>query len=1169
MQLSDPHNKHEDHSSRANTVIFIIQDFFQDSILWAGTRHGLMRINKETGSVRQIFYRHPDQRLEVAANSIRHIYPHPNGKLYLSTWNGGMLEFDPATEHFNQFLLTATDPGRADLVNQIEKIFPRNEQELYVSHTGGYEQLYIFNIQTRKMSGPLNNCGVDYIDRAGNLWNMTAAGLQLYHRQRNKIERHYFPQAIADVVEKIRVIKDFDNNGKLLLKFKGKRGIVELDRNTGHWRLIPLPAKAGSVVDGYILEKTGEGILTNDLEVLYLMVNGTREFKELPFRLPAKTQRLFSTATADGSVFISSMNNQFFWLKPGLKEIVTYNASDVGEPFPGYFGEAKVSPTDQFGRPWMVTSGGYSIFDPRENRFLHFPYRDLPDKILSQNIDLWPDHSGRMWCNGMSGLGWIDPEHPEQGMQQRFDNTNGFNFKDIWYPKPNSKGQWWLIAQQGVACFDPSTSSITPMGTYAFTLDPLPNGELAIGLERGVGIFHSDSVPAMPTPPRPYLSWLKVFENEIPRGDDPFSNESIHLEANENTLSIGFSAQHFFMPGNFKMAYQLAGVNRDWVYPDINVRSTTYSNLAGGDYVFRLKVADVMDQWGLPFEIPIHVATPWYETSVARCLYLLLAGLVIGLVFLFQKRRYELKANLEAKQIEAQRLMELNQFKSRFFTNITHEFRTPLTVILGMAETLRNGKNGHSAEAAALITNNGRSLLHLVNQMLDLAKLEAGSLQLHPIQADVMLFLKVMVQAFISLATSKKQSLAFYADPENITMDFDPKYLRTIVTNLVANALKFTPEYGSVMVVAKSIDGHLELSVKDSGPGIPASQLENIFERFFQVDTSLGSAVEGTGIGLALTKELVQSMKGNIEVKSQPGEGAIFKVSLPITRSAPIGNWEEGFKAPGIIELAPQEELVPLKDFYEDLPILLVIEDNKDLVRYLAALLQDKYHLLIARNGREGVEKAFEFLPDIVLSDVMMPEMDGLGVCDTLKNDERTSHIPIILLSAKTSVEDRIKGLSHGPDAYLEKPFNEAELFVQLKNSINLRQRLIRRFSDFQTPTATEISMNPGLQIEDAFLKKVRQLIEEHFTDESFTITQLYQAVAMSRSQFHRKLKALTGTSATFFIRSIRLARAQKLLSTTDLTISEIAYQVGFKDPNYFSRVFTEEFGVPPSMTRK
>jgi signal transduction histidine kinase/DNA-binding response OmpR family regulator len=1168
--LSPDQDINQENLVKANTVVGVAQDLFQDSIIWAGTRYGLLRINKVAETVRPIFYHPQDQRAHIASNSMRHIYPHPNGKLYISTWNGGMLEFDPATEQFNQFFISQKGFDREDLTNQVEKVFARNDRELYVSSTGRKEDLYVFNLQTRQMSLLKENIGVDFIDLSGNLWNRTANGLQLFHRQRNNIERHYFPEEVSRDVVKIRTIRDFEGNGKVLLKNKGVGGLLEFDRRTERWDLLSIPGKSNSLVDGYILEKTPAGILTNDLEVLYLLRPGKREFEELPYRLPINTARLFASSSKDGSVFISSMNNQFFWLKPGLNEMVTYNLLEIKEPFPGYFSEAKVSPPDKFGRPWLTTAGGYSIFDPVGNRFLHFLYRDLPDKFFPENIDLWPDSFGKMWCNSSNVIGWIDQEHPEQGLQQRYDHSTGFDFKDVWYPKPDTSGRIWFIAQQGLVCLDQHTKEVIPLGIYASTIDPLPNNEMAIALANGFGIISTDSLPAKRSIPRPYLSSFKVFENERLGGGDLFAQNPILLESDENTFSVGFSVHSFFLPGQFKLAYQLKGVDRDWVYPDVSVRSTAYSNLTGGDYVFRLKASDAMDKWGEPFEMHIHVATVWYKTTFAYLFFLVLAVLAIWSVFLFQKRRYALIARLEAEHVEALRLKELDHFKNRFFTNITHEFRTPLTVILGLAETLRKNNVSDSKEAIQMIENNGQNLLDLVNQMLDLAKLESGNLKVQVLQADVMLFLKITVEAFNSLTVTKKQNLSFYGDPEIFNMDFDPKRLRGIISNLMTNAIKFTPEYGSIMVVAKNIKDNLEVSVKDTGSGILEGEIEKVFDRFFQTDNSLHQSLGGTGVGLALTKELVELMGGSIEVSSRQGEGSTFKFRLPVKNNAPFEDWEKSIEISKVSTgLKQEDDLLPLKDFYENRPILLVIEDNADLLRYLASLLQDKYHLLIARNGREGLLKAFEFLPDVVLSDVMMPEMDGLEVCNILKNDERTSHIPVILLTAKITDEDRLKGLIRGADAYLEKPFNQEELFVELKKSVDLRKNLINYFSKNKEGATPDDSQDSKLLIEDAFIQKVRHFIEKHISDESYNITLLCRELGMSRSQLHRKLTALTGSSATYYIRAIRLDHAKELLATTDLTISEIAYQVGFKDPNYFSRIFTETFGTSPSETRK
>jgi CheY-like chemotaxis protein/two-component sensor histidine kinase len=446
---------------------------------------------------------------------------------------------------------------------------------------------------------------------------------------------------------------------------------------------------------------------------------------------------------------------------------------------------------------------------------------------------------------------------------------------------------------------------------------------------------------------------------------------------------------------------------------------------------------------------------------------------------------------------------------------------------------------------------------------------------LHLRQGDMVAFLRYVMEAYQSFAKSKDIRLHFLSEMEHFHMDFDAEKLQDLLGNLLSNAVKFSPPGSEVWVKCKAIasegtDGAQWLiTVKDNGPGIAEEALAHIFDRFFQADSPEGQGLLGSGIGLSLARELVELMGGKITVESKLGTGTVFHIFLPVSRSAPAMEQSAAVQIPPI-EIEIIEPLQPAEHAQEnsEKPLCLVVDDNADVADYLKTLLQNDYAVSIAYDGQQGIEKALETLPDVIISDVMMPEKDGLQLCDFLKNDERTSHIPIVLLTAKASVEDRLEGLRRGADAYLKKPFNQEELFICLKKSVELRQRLLAHFSKI-TPQLDVPANQPELAIEDAFLQKARKAVEEHLADDSFDIHQLCRLLAMSRAQLHRKLTALTGRSASHFIRSIRLHRAKILLASTDQTVAEIAYEVGFRDPNYFTRTFMEEFGVAPSGMRK
>ena len=528
----------------------------------------------------------------------------------------------------------------------------------------------------------------------------------------------------------------------------------------------------------------------------------------------------------------------------------------------------------------------------------------------------------------------------------------------------------------------------------------------------------------------------------------------------------------------------------------------------------------------------------------------------------------------EKNQIEAKRLKELNDFKTRFYTNITHEFRTPLTLIMGISEHIKQHE-----EEKKLIQRNSQNLLRLINQLLDLSKLESRSLTLHKVHQDIIAYLRYLTESFYSTATHKNIRFLFHSEEETVKMDYDEERIQEIVYNLLSNALKFTKDYGQIIFHASTIDRdgqpHLKLKIKDNGIGISPEELPLIFDRFYQSEQQEMNRVGSTGIGLALTKELVELMNGHIEVQSQVGEGTQFLLYLPIEANvkSTTPTWlnaqndsqkkeqpassKTNRMHPTKVEMEELEETEAMH--FTTLPELLMIEDNPDIIKYIKTILKTSYNIHSALNGNIGVEKALQIIPDIIISDVMMPEKNGYEVCETLKQDERTSHIPIILLTAKATQEDKLEGLKYGADAYLIKPFDKKELLIQLENLVKLRQRLQLRYSNPSIEPTSESSM------EDLFLQKLQSSIQTRINDTEFGVAELASTAYLSQMQLYRKLKALTGKTPSLFIRSYRLQQGLELLKKGHLNISEIAYEVGFTDPSYFSRVFQKEFGTSPS----
>ena len=557
-------------------------------------------------------------------------------------------------------------------------------------------------------------------------------------------------------------------------------------------------------------------------------------------------------------------------------------------------------------------------------------------------------------------------------------------------------------------------------------------------------------------------------------------------------------------------------------------------------------------------------------------------------------------------------------------TNITHEFRTPLTVILGMTDQMKNdlpsGEVRNMKKKLDLIERNGNNLLSLVNQILDLSKIENNQLTIQYSQGDLVSYIKYIAESFTPNANAQNIILRIESQEPKIIMDYDPEKIRHILSNLLSNAIKYTSSSGMVKIEV-AIDppnnpapSNVIIKVSDTGRGIPDTDLPYIFDRFYQANDTVNKA-GGTGIGMALTKELIKLLEGDIQVRSVVDQGTTFTVQLPIHNKAPFEKVEQLISANSLNSIELPDEQVAETANVQALPSLLILEDNMDVVEYLKACLTSHYSLNFAYNGKIGIEKALAEIPDIILSDVMMPEKDGFEVCDTLKNDERTSHIPIVLLTAKADISSRIAGLRRGADAYLAKPFNLEELTVTLHQLIAIRAKLQARYASLQivaqekppkngvgqsapsdqaTPSEPSTISEPVDQtfsteqqtnskqaqfdqsrtldpflLDDAFFLKAKSIIEEHLTDSNFSPQVFSRQLGMSYSVLHRKLAALVGLSPSLFIRAIRLQHAKDLLlSSSDSSITEIAYQVGFNDPKFFSRVFSKKFGISPSKFR-
>jgi DNA-binding response OmpR family regulator/nitrogen-specific signal transduction histidine kinase len=539
---------------------------------------------------------------------------------------------------------------------------------------------------------------------------------------------------------------------------------------------------------------------------------------------------------------------------------------------------------------------------------------------------------------------------------------------------------------------------------------------------------------------------------------------------------------------------------------------------------------------------------------------------------------------LELERIEKEKVLELEQIKSRFFTSVTHEFRTPLTLILGPIEdlVLRNSEKYFiNRDIVRIIYRNASRLKQLINQLLDISKLETGQLKLLVSEGQVEEFVRRILHSFLSMAESKRITYAYDLPVTSTKVYFDRDKLEKILTNLISNAFKFTPEGGRINISMKNSRAQgesgiqfIEIEVSDTGRGIPEDQLDQIFQRFYQVSTSDKQKEAGTGIGLALTKELVELHRGKISVESEPGRGSSFTVKLPVSRDH---FHEEEILSEPAEELTAKETAIPgidpelpdeidLKNSQQEdvanAPIILIVEDNHDLTHYISQHLRESYRILTAENGKAGLGEAIDHIPDLIISDVMMPVMDGVEMCQKIKKDERTNHIPVIMLTARTEMDSKLEGLESGADDYIFKPFDIRELRARITNLIHQKIRLRKHFrKEFLIYPGRSESPAP----EDEFLVRLMDCINIHLAEPEFNVGQLGKEIGFSRAQLYRKILAITDQTPSELIRNTRLRMAARMFREKHKNVTRVMYAVGFNNSSYFAKCFSELYGSNPS----
>ncbi|MCB0658023.1 MAG: helix-turn-helix domain-containing protein [Saprospiraceae bacterium] len=879
--------------------------------------------------------------------------------------------------------------------------------------------------------------------------------------------------------------------------------------------------------------------------------------------------------------------------------------------------EVKCIAEDSSGNYWIGTDSGLNRFNPNNGQFTHYSREQgLTNTYITS---LYVNEKNQLWI-GTFGGGMLKYQYDQTTGAEyisSYRETNGLISDWVSSILEDKEGNLWVGGRHGIC----KVSFSSPHGAlpekihfrnYRYINGFLggscnmratslgTDGDLWVGTKTMATTIHPAGEKIDTQPPLIEIVNVKLFGEEIHwrqmfthpdqaillangirldketlEGVKPWLNvpEHLSLKYNHNDLNIVYTNVTTLQNDQILYQHKLEGLDINWSFLS-PIKEVHFGPLPPGHYTFKLRAVNVEGKWSPEVKWPFIIRPPWWKTWWAYLIYLGIFLLLGYSILQYELKRQQLQHSLEMEALESQNLKELDLIKTKLYTNITHEFRTPLTVILGITDQIRASLAPGLQDKMETIRRNGWQLLNLVNQMLDLAKIESHQMGLQLIQGDVTGYLRYLTKSFSSLAHSKGIDLEFSSSTGEVLMDYDPGKLLQIVSNLISNAVKFTPQGGRINLDVSTVDPvmdpdsdnpGLKIEVSDTGIGIPNDHLPFIFNRFYQSENAKSGQSEGTGIGLTLTQELVHLMNGTISVSSTPGIGSNFRIILPIRNSAPM----ETSDAPMDV-LKNVHASLPGTDYKMqstqsgevEKPLLLIIEDNEDIQAYLVSCLNEHYALEIATDGAMGIETALRIIPDVIITDVMMPIKDGYEVTGTLKTNMATSHIPIIILTAKITAEDRIAGLKRGADVYLGKPFYQEELLLNVQNLIKIREQLQERYRTLESPLSRQM---PTSEPEDEFILKLRNVIELQLDQADLSIEDICKLMAMSRMQLHRKVKALTNLSTSIYIRNIRLMNAKMLLESTGMNVSEVAYAVGFEDPRYFSRVFSDHFGFAPS----
>lgn len=1123
---------------------------------------GVFCINPKTGNIK---YFHRTGGLNSLNNDIvKGVVQDDKGKIWLATDHGGINLIDKK-DFSVTYILNNPDDEKSLSQNSITTIYKDNSGIVWMGTFKKGVCFYNDNIlkfQTyRHLGNVTNSLSFDDVncfteDAKGNLWIGTnGGGLIYFDRTGNRfITYKHDPGDPTSISTNIIVSLCMDRNQKLwigtyfggLNSFDGKR----------FTRYRHDPQNSKSIADDRV------------------------------WALMEDTQDNLWVGTLGGGLDLFDREQNIFY------HYRTGSENSVRSDFISTLFE------DKEGNIWVGTASGVDVLERQTSQFVHFRHDISNTNSLSNDntYSILEDSRGNIWIGTREGLNLLDNSRKNFRI---FRTENGLPDNSVFTVLEDNMGNIWVSTANGISNIQVSENSSANAGKYSFSFknydesDGLQGrefndkagfrtsqGELVFGGANGFNIISPENIVLNRQIPKIIFTDFQIFNKSVivskeNRGRVILSkslNETRHikLKYNENVFSIEFAALSFFHPEKNNYRYTLEGFNKEWMTTDAKIRKATYTNLDPGDYTFRVLASNNDGFWNEEgISIGITILPPYWKTKLAFVVYFLI---LLGIILLARKMlldKARIKFRLEQEHLEAQRIRDMDIMKTKFFTNVSHELRTPLALITAPLEKImKTAKNPEEKRQFTLMQRNAKRLLNLVNQLLDFRRLDVQEFKFSPSYGDIIHFISEITESFTDIAEKRRIQLSCKSDIDHLDALFDLDKLEKIMFNLLSNAFKYTPENGTIEVATDIQENGKEtwitIKVKDNGIGIPPDKQEKIFERFFQVDAQGAIISQGSGIGLALTREFVKIHGGTIAVNSEPEKGSCFIVSLPLHDFS-------GMKAPEEQKTIHYEEVPDSsqdKEFEKEnrlnaaKPLLLLVEDNEDFRFYLKDNLVQRYTVIESSNGKDGWKKTLDFFPSLIVADITMPEMDGIELCRTIKHDKRTSHIPIILLTSRASQDQRIEGFKAGADDYITKPFSFEILELRIRNLIAERETLKKMFQKQIEVIPSEISIT---STDEKLIKKALETVERSISDPDFSVEELSRELGMSRVHLYKKLLSITGNTPIEFIRSIRLKRAAQLLSKSQMRVSEIAYQVGFNNPKYFSRYFKTEFGKLPS----